>query len=477
MMHLNRSVLFFSAATVLTLAGAKAQASLAPLPGFGTNGWLAPGSTPYLTTGHTERGLTYNPTTGNLVLVARQSVAGVSNNIRVLDGATGADLFGFDNTGMSGGTFVANMCDVDENGAIYVCNLSTAATTPFTVYVWPSEAVGQVAPPFVAYTGLSGVDRTGDSFAVTGGGTAPAQFAAAGSNATSASNFVVGTLDSTNVSTAHLAVPGTTVTSNDYRLSLSWIDSSTLIGNQGANARVTSLAGGIATVTSSIPLGAAARRALDYTVIGGRPVVAVIDSNTSQVTVLDITDPTVPLTLATGNNTTGTLAANGNGTGSVAWGAVVGNSAVLYAMSTNQGVQAFVFSLPPASATTFGTGCDGLQLDPVGLPTVGNGGFQMDLSNLQPVSPIGLMGFGSVAINPGVDLTVIGMPGCFAYQALDIGLFTTGPAVAGTAAFPLAIPANASLAGASFAVQGLGFTFSTPATLSTSNGLSIVVGF
>ncbi|MCC7395474.1 MAG: DUF4623 domain-containing protein [Planctomycetes bacterium] len=476
-MPLNRRVLFLSAATMLTLAGAKAQASLVPLPGFGSNGWLAPGSTPYLTTGNTERGLAYNPVTGNLVLVARQNVGGISNNIRVLDGATGADLFGLDNTGLTGGTFVVNMCDIDESGAIYACNLSTSAASPFKVYVWPSEAVGQVAPAFVAYAGVSGVDRTGDSFAVTGGGSSPAQFAAAGSNATSASNFVVGTLDSTNVSTAHLSVPGTTVTSNDYRLGLTWVDSSTLIGNQGANARVTSLAGGIATVTSSIPLGVAARRALDYTVIGGRPVVAVIDSNTSQVTVLDITDPTLPLTLATGNNTTGTLAANANGTGAVTWGPVVGNTALLYAMSSNQGVQAFLFNLPPASATTFGTGCDGLQLDPVGLPTVGNSNFRFDVSNLQPVSPIGLMGFGSVAINPGVDLTVIGMPGCFAYQTLDIGLFTTGPSIAGTAAFPLAIPANASLAGASLAAQGLGFTLSTPATLSTSNGLLFVVGF
>ena len=143
-----------------------AQVSITPLASFGTNGWLAPGSTPYLTTGNTERGLACNPLTGNLVLVARQNVAGVSNNVRLFDGQTGADLGGFDNTNIAGGTFPMNMVDIAEDGAIYVCNLSTSGASPFKVYRWDSELLGPLLPPTAVYDGLSRLGRTGDGFAV-----------------------------------------------------------------------------------------------------------------------------------------------------------------------------------------------------------------------------------------------------------------------------------------------------------------------
>ena len=107
-----------------------------------------------------------------------------------------------------------------------------------------------------------------------------------------------------------------------------------------------------ATVVASPALGAASRRAMDYAVIGGTPMLAVIDTVSAAVTILDLTDPTTPLTLATANNTTGTLTANGNGTGSVAWGPITGNTAVLYAMSSNHGIQAFVVTVNSLASTT-----------------------------------------------------------------------------------------------------------------------------
>jgi len=68
--------------------------------------------------------------------------------------------------------------------------------------------------------------------------------------------------------------------------------------------------------------------------------------------VYDVTDPSTPIYLASGNNTSGSLTANGNGTGQIAWGDVVDNgdgtfSRTLYAMSTNQGIQAFKVTLVP----------------------------------------------------------------------------------------------------------------------------------
>src|SRR5688572_27751835 len=122
--HMLRPTTLLRTAALLSFAAiASAQGVLTPLPGFGTNGWLAPGSSAFNTTGNTERGLAYNPVTGNLVLASRAG----GNHVRVLSGATGADLGGFDTTGVTGGTFALNMIGVADDGAIYACNLSTSA--------------------------------------------------------------------------------------------------------------------------------------------------------------------------------------------------------------------------------------------------------------------------------------------------------------------------------------------------------------
>ena len=477
----KHSLTLLCTATVLALAcQATAQATLTPLPGFGTSGWLAPGTSPYLSTLNTERGLAYNPLTGNLVLASRQNVGGISNNIRILSGTTGADLnTPLDPTGIAGGQFTINQAGVADDGSIYVANLSISATSNFKVYRWDSELLGQTTPPVVAYDALSGLARTGDSFAVQGGLVTAVQFAAAGSNNISASNFVVGAVDSTNTSTAFLSVPGTTGSSNDYRLSIAFVDATTLIGNQGNNAQLTAFDTTTvsATVNASIPLGGLARRALDYAVVGGRPVLAVLDSNSSQLSVFDVTNPTSPALLVQGNNTTGTLTANVNGTGAVAFGPVTGNTAVVYAMNSNQGIQAFTLDLSPlANATSFGIGCDGLGLVNVGLPAVGNSTFELQVTGVSPISPIAFVAFGTTAL-PGIDLTGIGMPGCSAYSSLDIALNATGPVVGGVGSYPLPLPNTPSLVNSAITAQGVGLTLATPLNLSASNGVTLLVGF
>jgi hypothetical protein len=473
-------------------AHASAQVTLTPVAGFGANGWLAPGSSPYLGLTNTERGMAYNPTTGNLVLVSRLNVNGVSNNVRILNGATGADLGGLDPTGIAGGTFQVNQVGVADDGSIYVANLSifNATTNPtplFKVYRWNDEATGAVTPPLVAYSGTPGAQRLGDSFAVTGGGPGvPIQFAAAGStvlnngNVTIGSNVAVGPLDFSNTAVQYGNIAGTTAANNDYRLALTWIDGSNLIGSQGTNARVTGLdpTTQIATLNNTVPVGGAARRAMDYAVIGGRPFLAVLDSNASIVTILDVSNPASPVTMISATATTGTLTANVNGTGALAWGAISGTTARLYAMNSNQGIQAFDFSFGPlAAATTYGIGCENLAISNTGLPTIGNAGFSLDVTNVPAFSPIAFVAFGGLAINPGIDLTGLGLPGCFSYTSFDIGLFQTGPVVNQIGSFVLAIPANSALAGSALAAQGVSLSILTPLGLNTSNGLQFTVGF
>lgn len=423
-MNRKTSPLLVSLAAVLGANALLAQSSITPVATFGTNGWIAPGSSAFLGTAGNERGMAFNPTTGNLVLVSRTG----GTNIRVLNGTSGADLGGLAiGSGIiTGGTFAVNMAGVADDGSIYVCNLSTSAASAFKVYKWDSEALGLVNPPTVAYNAASVITRTGDSFAVTGGsGGNPIQFAAAGSVAGTAgqnSCFLVGPLDATNVPTPYVNVPGTLSTgTNDYRLGITWVDQDTIIGNQGANGRITSFAGPAAALDATIPLGVA-QRPLDYAVIDGVPCLAVIDTNSSNVTVYDISLPTQPLVLAVGNATTGVLTANGNATGSVQWGPISGNTAKLYAMSSNQGVQAFDVVIDrPARATTIGVGCGSpaLTLAASAAPVLGTT-VNLNTANLLPTMPITVYVLGFAEIPGGAVLPIQPFT-CTAYLAsLDV---------------------------------------------------------
>jgi hypothetical protein len=155
---------------------------------------------------------------------------------------------------------------------------------------------------------------------------------------------------------------GTPPNAGDFRLGLTFTDSNHVLGDQGSSLyRYTSFSGSSGTLIASPaipdPAGATADRLLAYTVLGGQAILAVQSIGDSHVSIYDATDPSTPVWLASGNNTSGALTANGNGVGQLAWGAVTNNgdgtiSQVLYAMSTNQGIQAFVVTVPEPSALT-----------------------------------------------------------------------------------------------------------------------------
>jgi hypothetical protein len=94
---------------------------------------------------------------------------------------------------------------------------------------------------------------------------------------------------------------------------------------------------------------------LSYTVLGGHALLAVQSITDSHVSLYDMTDPMNPVYLASRNNTSGSLTANSNGTGELAWGDVTYNadgtwSETLFAMSSNQGIQAFIVTVPEPGA-------------------------------------------------------------------------------------------------------------------------------
>lgn len=132
---------------------------------------LAPGSRPYLTSNDTQRGLAWNPATGNLILVSRSP----GTNIMVLNSTNGAEIRQLSNGPgvISGGTFPVNLVGVADDGAIYVGNLTTSAgTSDFRLYRWASDGAG--VNPTLAYAGNpvpSSNERWGDTLDVRGGGT------------------------------------------------------------------------------------------------------------------------------------------------------------------------------------------------------------------------------------------------------------------------------------------------------------------
>lgn len=356
-------------AVVCAATYAQAQITISPVLDFGGgDGWLAPGEGgyAYLTTGNTERGLAYNPATGNLLLVSRANVGGNSLNIRILEETTGEDLGGLA-TGsgiISGGLFPINTVRVGEDGAIYVANMTTAAPANgnFRVYRWADES----ATPTVAYDGapLTGA-RIGDSLDLFGGGNSTR--IAAGYNATPsiAGNNSYAIIDPISGTATHVSFTGTPPNPGDFRLGMTFTDADHIIGTQGAASgstplQYTSFSGGSGTLLASPSLSISpALRIMDYAVIGGVPLLATQSTGDAGVRIYDLSDPNNPLLVASANNTSGTLTPNVNGTGQMSWGDIEydGDTAVwtgkLWTMSSNQGIQAFHVTVPEPSTLGF----------------------------------------------------------------------------------------------------------------------------
>lgn len=153
-----------SGVATLTVTPAALSEVLTPL-------WrLAPGSAFYLANDNTQRGIAYRPQSDHLLVVSRTP----TNGVHVLDGATGNYLHTLKMSSatvtISGGAAAINMVGVDDDGFIYVCNLTTAGdTTAFKVYQWADD--DPAAEPELAWSGNPAPgtsQRWGDSFAVRG---------------------------------------------------------------------------------------------------------------------------------------------------------------------------------------------------------------------------------------------------------------------------------------------------------------------
>lgn len=322
--------------------------------------------------GNTERGLAFNATTGNLLLVSRGTG---TDRIRILDATTGVDKGALDMTDVTGGTFAMNMIGVADDGAIYMANLSTDLNaSPYKIYRWENEA----AIPTVAYIGggagnpappLAGA-RLGDSFDVIGSGANTRLVAGYGSAPAVAGNNGFALFDTDNGSTftaSSVSISAgpefAAVPAGEFRLGVSFIDSDTVMGKSGLNpTTVVDVSGTNGTVTAQHGTDGIVLRPMDYAMVDGRPLMALVEASNGQgeasrarIFVYDMTDPSLPLE----DRKIGEASAlpftaggpnqfiNGNSVGQVKFGAINGNVATIYAMSTNNGIQAFTLTFDP----------------------------------------------------------------------------------------------------------------------------------
>ena len=355
---MKTKILALSALTLASAFQIQAQVSISSLASFGGgDGWLAPGEGGYTFLGiaNNERGLAYG--NNSLYLVSRFG----GNNIRILDPLTGADLGALNNTGISGGTLAVNQVSVGGDGVIYVNNLTTQSTTsPLKIYSWATPG----SAPVVAYTGNAGLagSRIGDSMAVFGSGSSTRLALGYGATPVVAGNNSYAIVDPTAGTATAISLPAPAA-AGDFRLGITFTDSSHVLGTQGSSLyRYTSFTGATGSLLASPaipdPAGASADRLMAYSVLNGISLLAVQSIGDSHVSLYDVSNPAAPIWLASKNNTTGTLTGNGNGTGELAWGAVTdfGNGFVqqtLYALSSNQGIQAFIVTVPEPGTLAF----------------------------------------------------------------------------------------------------------------------------
>lgn len=134
---------------------------------------LNPGDRPYLTADNSQRGVAFNPATGNLLLASRAP----QSAIHVLDSTTGAFKHSLratapDDTPLFvGGTLVLNMVGVADDGVVYAANLVTdGSAAAFRLYRWDNDNPDTVPTPLLDVPELAVAERWGDTFDVRGQG-------------------------------------------------------------------------------------------------------------------------------------------------------------------------------------------------------------------------------------------------------------------------------------------------------------------
>jgi hypothetical protein len=179
---------------------------LNPLTTFGSgDGSIQPpSSSPPVDAGFNQRGIAYDPISGNVVYVDTHSGSGgsaainPSAGIYILDGATGAVITTLNTNGISGGSYTHVGAAVANDGVVYVCNqVTVSSNAAFKIYRW--DSVNSVDPPVIAFSDtILPTQRYGESIDIRGSG-AGTEIIIGSMPGTTATNVVIfTTADGTN---------------------------------------------------------------------------------------------------------------------------------------------------------------------------------------------------------------------------------------------------------------------------------------
>lgn len=318
---------------------AQAAITLQPMSTFGGgDGWQSPteaGGT--LATANQVRSLGFDPSTSTLLIPSG------ANTIQRINATTGAYQGAtFNNGGVSGGTIALNTVAATSDGVIYGSNLTTNSTnSAFKIYRWTADGVA----PTVSYTGNAGLGgvRVGDDIAVIGADASGLLGFGFGNPSNGFATVTTGVAGAaTGVAPITATLPLVAPAIGQFRLGMAFVSPSSVIGTQNsAILAKASFTGSTGTLDSSLTLpNGGSQRGVGYAVVGGTPLLATIDTGNSAVRLYDATNLASPVLLDTKNLVGLSHVANGNGTAQVVFGTLNGQ-AVLYALNSNNGIQAF----------------------------------------------------------------------------------------------------------------------------------------
>lgn len=352
-MKVSSLVLGGAVLSAASMSMAAVTISATPLWGY------RPGEADWIGTDSTQRSITYNPATSNVIVASRLG----GNKAVILNGANGSEVGRLNVTGIAGvdGSLLGyNLLDTASDGSIYLAGLVQSGTS-LRIYRWASETAGRTdlgnTPPTLVFEGpIDSSNRWGDSMDVRIIGGTPTVLLNS-RNGTVSALVSLTNLTGTTGNTSQVIT--TDAAAGDMGLGAAFVDDDTYLSKAPSKPlRRLDISGTSATTSLNVGSLLGSTSGVGYDAVNG--VVGVVHYATTgigpNVQLYDVTDFSVSANGAFLAPLSGSFSGNGNGTTQADFAPTAGGG-IVYAVSSNQGVVAYSYAIPePASLSLLGLG-------------------------------------------------------------------------------------------------------------------------